>query len=361
MTAPGGPPIVVSNPLTDGMLRVGKRPAGPDSPMLIVCPSCASSYDVEPARLEPDGRQVRCVRCRTVWHAGPNRAARLLAAAEALAPAVPGEPAEAPAFSDEAPAMASSDMVSADAVDETQWSDQAAEAEFGPTGEGAEPALADAAAAAAEVAAAPDVEAPSIVPVDLDAGRPPIDIDAADPVGAARPAAKDVESYAARVSRRAGKRRQRLWSLTRLTRLQTAIRVLIIVDAVIVGWRRDIVRMLPQTASFYSLLGLPVNLRGLVFDDVTTSTEQRDGVPILVVQGTIINRTSAVTEVPRLKIAVRNAARQEIYAWTAGPPRTSLTAYQAVAFRTRLASPPPEAADVLVRFLNRRDIVADPR
>lgn len=316
--------------------------------MLIVCPSCATSYDVQPATLEPDGRQVRCVRCRTVWHAESNRASRLLAAAEALGPGGPGEGPDAPAYHDGAPAMAS-----ADAVDEAMWSVQVA-GEPGPAGEGAEPAVAD---DAADLAGAPDVEAPPIVPVDLDAGRPPIDIDAADQRVTAHPA-KDVESYAARFSRRGGKLRHRIWSLTRL---QTAILALIILDAVIVGWRRDIVRMLPQTESFYSLLGLPVNLRGLVFDDVTTSSEQHDGVPILVVQGTIINRTSALTEVPRLKIAVRNAAKQEIYSWTAAPPRTHLTAYQAMAFRTRLASPPPEAADVLVRFINRRDIVAEPR
>ena len=319
--------------------------------MLIVCPSCATSYDVEPARLEPDGRQVRCVRCRTVWRAEPNRAARLLAAAAALAPVGAGETTDAPAFSDQAPAMAS-----AEALDESEWSDQAAEAESGPEGEGAPPAVAD--EAAVDASSTPDVEAPPIAPVDLDAGRPPIDVAAADHGEAARPAAKDVESYAARVSRRAGKRRPRIWSLSPL---QSAILVLIVINAVIVGWRRDIVRMLPQTASFYSLLGLSVNLRGLGFDDLTTVTEQHDGVPILVVQGTIINRTSAATEVPRLKLVVRNAAKQKVYSWTVAPPRTSLTAYQAIAFRTRLASPPPEAADVLVRFLTRRDLVAEPR
>jgi predicted Zn finger-like uncharacterized protein len=321
--------------------------------MLIVCPSCATSYDVEPARLEPDGRQVRCVRCRTVWHAQPSHAAKLLAAAEALGPASPGQIAEAPVYAAAAPAMAS-----ADAGGESEWPDQAAEPEPEPEDEGepAAPALAD--DTAADVSAAPDVEAPPIVPVDLDAGRPPIDIDVADPAGAARPPAKDVESYAARFTRRTGKKRQRAWSLTRL---QIAILALLVVDAVIVGWRRDIVRLLPQTASFYALLGLPVNLRGLVFDDVSTSTEQHDGVPILVVQGMIVNRTSASTGVPRLKLAVRNAAKQEIYAWTAAPPRTNLSAYQAVAFRTRLASPPSEAADVLVRFVNRRDIIAEPR
>ena len=37
--------------------------------MPIVCPSCATSYDVEPASLLPKGRPVRCLRCRTVRHA----------------------------------------------------------------------------------------------------------------------------------------------------------------------------------------------------------------------------------------------------------------------------------------------------
>ncbi|MFZ0526187.1 MAG: MJ0042-type zinc finger domain-containing protein, partial [Xanthobacteraceae bacterium] len=54
--------------------------------MLIVCPNCATSYGVEVASLRPDGRRVRCVRCRTVWHAELPHDEKLMAAAEALAP-----------------------------------------------------------------------------------------------------------------------------------------------------------------------------------------------------------------------------------------------------------------------------------
>lgn len=302
--------------------------------MLIVCPSCASSYDVEPAALEPNGRRVRCVRCRTVWHAEPSRAERLLAAAEALAPANPLDVAEA--------------------ADPAEWAAASAQAEIGQEAEAAD---AEAVEPVAESGAPPAVDAPPIAPVDLDAGRPPIDIEAAEPAADPGPAQNDVESYAARFSRRAAKGRRPVWSLTWL---QTAILALLVIDAVIVGWRRDIVRVLPQTASFYALIGLPVNLRGLVFDAVTTRAEQHEGVPILVVEGAIVNRTGAVADVPRLKLAVRNAAKQEIYSWTAASPRATLAPYQAVAFRTRLASPPPEVADVLVRFINRRDIVAAP-
>src|SRR3954470_5025392 len=39
--------------------------------MLIVCPSCQTSYDVTVASLGEAGRSVRCVRCLEVWFATP--------------------------------------------------------------------------------------------------------------------------------------------------------------------------------------------------------------------------------------------------------------------------------------------------
>ncbi len=137
--------------------------------------------------------------------------------------------------------------------------------------------------------------------------------------------------------------------------------MLIVLDAIIIGWRADFVRLMPQTASFYAWLGMPVNLRGLDFDDLDTATEQHEGVPILVVEGEVVNETHKIVDVPRLRFAVRNAARQEIYSWTAVLPRTLLSPGDGVPFRTRLASPPPDAHDVLVRFLNRNDIYAGSR
>src|SRR6187431_594711 len=37
--------------------------------MLILCPSCATSYNLEPATLGTAGRSVRCVYCRNIWFA----------------------------------------------------------------------------------------------------------------------------------------------------------------------------------------------------------------------------------------------------------------------------------------------------
>ena len=311
--------------------------------MLIVCPSCATSYDIEAASLPPDGRQVRCVRCRTVWRAAqPSRAERLMAAAEAIAPAPQLAEAAAPVTDEFAvgdAAMADAEMP-ADAVDAPAAEFAAAEGE----------SVADATVDGVEV------EAPPLAPADLDHGAPVVaeaehhDEPAPEPV-------EDIETYAARHD----KRRSRFSLHWPLSNMQTGILALLIVDAILIGWRSDFVRVFPQTASFYATLGLPVNLRGVTFEDVVTSTEQNEGVPLLVVQGNIVNRGYHIVDVSRLKFVVRNATNEEIYSWTAAPPRPSLPGGEAVGFRSRLASPPPDGRDVLVRFVTRHDIITGSR
>ena len=48
--------------------------------MLIVCPSCATSYMIDQAAVGPAGRNVRCVRCKATWFAGGPKAAPDVAA-----------------------------------------------------------------------------------------------------------------------------------------------------------------------------------------------------------------------------------------------------------------------------------------
>jgi predicted Zn finger-like uncharacterized protein len=302
--------------------------------MLIVCPSCATSYDVELASLHPDGRRVRCVRCRHVWHAEPSRADQLMAAAEAIAP---GQETLLPPKS-----LAENQMESFGATNERVG--ETIEGEIIPVPEDAFQAE------SLETPSEIQVDAPPISPIDLDEGSPAIDIEASQ---STEQQPEDIESYAARHDS-AGKGRWR-WPLSAL---QSGVIALLIIDAVLVGWRDQFVRMMPQTASFYSMLGLNVNLRGLAFDSVATATEQHEGVPILVVEGNIVNDSHKVADIPRLKFAVCNGSGQEVYSWSAVAPRTSLSPGESVAFRSRLASPPVEAHDVLVRFITRQDIIS---
>jgi predicted Zn finger-like uncharacterized protein len=336
--------------------------------MLIVCPSCATSYDVDAASLSPSGRQVRCARCRTVWRAELDRADELVAAAVALAPnadaAHPTDPAPvAPLPAAMANAAGGSGrtfgrragegVVAAAATAPEPESEVTVAEEYEP-----EPADVDVAAEAA----GESVEAPSITPEDGgDGGAGGAD---GEPLAATEDdhpppppteLAEDVESVAARRYPSMGARGSLRWPLSPLA---TGILLLALLDAILVGWRNDVVRALPQTASFFAALGLPVNLRGLTFDEVATATEQHEGVPILVVEGYVVNGAHRLEDVPRLKFILRNAARQEIYSWTAVPARGSLPPGEAVAFRTRLASPPADAHDLVLRFVTRRDVYA---
>jgi hypothetical protein len=78
-------------------------------------------------------------------------------------------------------------------------------------------------------------------------------------------------------------------------------------------------------------------------------------VPVLTVEGTIVSQSSNPIEVPSMRFAVRNATGQEIYAWTSKPTRSILEPGQKLPFRSRLASPPADASDVLVRFVTAGD------
>lgn len=318
--------------------------------MLIVCPNCATSYDVDVASLRPDGRRVRCVRCRTIWQAELPRDEKLMAAAVALAPGREAAEAVAEAAAVEAafPAGPPADRF-----------DAAASGEAEPSAEPPDPFVvpppSDAADAAADESAV-EVELPPIAPDEAEGDHPAIDVEPEPHVAPSPEPLEDIETIAAR--RYPDKRKRLQWPLSQL---QSGILALIVANAIVIGWRGDFVRAMPQTASFYAWLGMPVNVRGLDFENIETTTEQHEGVPILVIGGNIVNVTSKTETVPHLRFAVRNAARQEIYSWTAAPARALLPPGQGVGFHTRLASPPPDAHDVVVRFLNRNDILAGSR
>jgi len=320
--------------------------------MLIVCPSCATAYNVETANLSPEGRQVRCVRCRTVWHAEPSRSDKLLAAAGALAPqreVVPSAPR--PPADDLAPAAAAAQDQPSDwaAQEQTSAGRQLAVLDPGSVPDLAGPQDQDDAVPDRSV----EVEAPPIAPAAVDEAGPPIDIDAQHGPAPADEPPQDIETYAARRKRRGVRSKSVRWPLSRL---QNGILALLIIDAVLVGWRDDVVRVMPQTASFYAMMGLGVNLRGLMFKDVRITSETVEGKPVLVIEGVITGEARKPIELPRLRFSVRDAQGAEIYAWNTVLEQPVLKPGEKAWFKSRLASPPPEGRNIDVRFFSKRDI-----
>jgi predicted Zn finger-like uncharacterized protein len=282
--------------------------------MRIVCPHCTTSYAIDLATLGAAGRTVRCSRCKEVWLARPEDAVENVIAAPAMASA--GEPAGGGEAAGEWEAMAREE--------ETREPD------------------------------APVVDSPSIAG-DWRAGE------------AEWPSAARNDMHEAEFA--PPQRRSWLRKLLRppvlfrasgkpLVSLPTACAAMAALIAALIIWRADVVRLLPQTAGFYRMVGLEVNLRGLLFKDLKISTETVEGKPVLVIEGVIESETRKPVELPRLRFSVRDAQGAEIYAWNTVLDQTVLKPGERAWFKSRLASPPPEGRNIDVRFFNRRDLAS---
>ena len=278
--------------------------------MHIGCPHCTKSYAVDPAKLGGKGRIVRCARCKETWRAAPDNIARV-----------------------RVPTMAGADEMAG-------WTD--------PPNTGDMPSV-ESPSIASDLPEYPEPEAPRQDLTRVVAPPAPQDN---TPRDGKRPR---LLHAASRFHGRLGR-----WFVLRppaITQNTLCVALAAMVLALVI-WRVEIVRLLPQTATFYRLVGLEVNLRGLAFKDVTTSTETVDGKQVLVIEGMIAAQTRKPVELPRLRFSVRDAHETEIYAWNAVLEQPALKPGENVWFRTRLASPPPEGRSIDVRFFNRQDLAA---
>lgn len=328
--------------------------------MLIVCPNCATSYMIDPASVGSAGRAVRCARCKTTWFAGGPKAAPEVTAF------VDGVIAEAQAQSGET--SPPQKLPPAHGLDMPGGAGQASDAEpYAPDDFGIEPPEPQ----GEEVYAAPGpdsawpasepVPGSSLVPNGHETAEPIAIVESPSLVPPLEHAplnagaeAEDSESFVARRQRLKTKREK-----SRKSSHWTAIILLLFAfNVALVGARHEVVRYLPQTASLFAAIGLPVNLRNLKFENVRIAKEKQDGVDILIVEGNIVSTSGKAVEVPRLRFAARNATGQEVYTWTMLPSRSILGPDESLDFRSTLASPPADASDVMVRFFNSQDAIA---
>lgn len=286
--------------------------------MHIICPHCTTSYAINLATLGDAGRTVRCSRCKEVWLARPEDATEL-----------------APPAMAEASQQAGADDAAA------EWEALAAEDD----GHGSE---------------TPVVDSPSISADWPAEGEGAFGSTDADWTAMARDDAQ--RTGTAPPKRRSGL--QGLFKLPAVPRgsakalmnLPIACAAMAALAMALLFWRVDVVRLLPQTASFYKMVGLNVNLRGLTFKDVKVTTEIVDGKPVLVIEGVIVGEARKPVELPRLRFSVRDAQGAEIYAWNALLEQPVLKPGDKAWFKSRLASPPPEGRNIDVRFFSKRDL-----
>ena len=313
--------------------------------MLIVCPNCATSYLIDPASVGAAGRTVRCARCKTTWFAAQQKSSNDVSAfvdgviAEAEAQAN-GQTADQPPQQSEHPIP--------DDV-------PAASDDFGHEPDAPLPSLPQATSPFGSTVHNNDLtppEEPEHAPLtvtDAPSLVPPI-----DHAPLPEPEAEDSAAFLARRERLKARRKTK----QRSSRWTAIVLLLFAFNVALIGARSEVVRYLPQTASLFAAIGLPVNLRNLKFDNVRITKENADAMNVLVVEGTIVSTSGKAAEVPRLRFAARNATGQEVYTWTALPGRSVLGPDETLPFSSRLVSPPADAVDVMVRFFNAQDASA---
>lgn len=282
--------------------------------MHIICPHCTTSYAIDPATLGVAGRTVRCSRCKEVWLALPEDATSALA-----------------------PAMAAAGQQAGGTDAAAEWDALAREDDD-------------------EAQDTPVVDSPSI------SGDWPAEGAGSDWPSAARNDALDADftgsQRGAWLAKFFGPPASLRASGKPFVSLPTACAAMGALVLALVIWRVEVVRLLPQTAGFYKMVGLEINLRGLVFKDVKITSETVEGKPVLVIEGAIVGEARKPVELPRLRFSVRDAQGAEIYAWNAVLEQPLLKPGERAWFKSRLASPPPEGRNIDVRFFNKRDLAS---
>ncbi|SFC51079.1 zinc finger domain-containing protein, LSD1 subclass [Bosea sp. CRIB-10] len=262
--------------------------------MQIVCPNCASRYEIAEAKIGAGGRKVRCASCQTTWQIQAPREAQpteevLQSDLDAAMPDFPGAP--------------SPEETAAELAEELR---RAAEID------------ADISALASERAepAQPDATPPSRLS-KRKRNWP----------GARKPAGSLPSAAAG------------LFVVAGLAALGLGL------------WQRErVVRVMPQFAGLYASIGLPVNVRGLAFSAVESELVQDPQGRFLVVSGDVTNIAKSTTKVPPITVMVQGEDGKVLYSWTTEPPRPSLEPAELMHFRARLASPPQDGRSVQLRF-----------
>lgn len=296
--------------------------------MHIVCPNCTTSYAVDAANFSDAGRRVRCARCQEVWLAKPQEVVATAMAAESLA-------IQGLATQSTAPSEGDFGSDARSAGDDWQNDD------------------------------APHVESPSISAdwPEPQAAEPVNGTDSGGPAEAQQDGVEIHDDQAAepeKTGRASSLKIPGNWA-ARLPTASTLPALCVALGAItfaLIAWRSEVVRLMPQTATFFQMTGLGVNLRGLSIEGVKISSEMVDNKPVLLIEGAIADVAHKTMEIPRLRFIVRDAKGTDIYAWNTVLEQPVLHPGEKALFKTRLASPPAEGREIAVRFFHKQDLAA---
>lgn len=303
--------------------------------MLLICPTCSTSYQIADNALGDQGRKVKCHKCGNVWTAKP---------------AISGQ--DGPAARKSPPASGPVSATAGAGGGDEKTVDASATEIFDAGGDGADgyedaAGGADAGVESVDVTVSDDPELQALKDVlrgtSLEEG-----------VG------KDVESAAKRKGKRARKGRSRQRGRIaaamsdRPARMVAIAAILAVCAGGLFYFRSGVVGIAPGTAQLYAALGQPVNLQGLEIHNVGYETAVEDGLSVLSVRGEVVNVSDQTIAIPEIGYTLRDNKLQELYYWTGKATRREIAPAERVTFVTRLAAPPLGAEHVEIRFVRNK-------
>lgn len=281
--------------------------------MIITCPSCSARYVVDPVKIGPNGRTVKCAKCGNAW-------AQPAPTPEEMADSVTEPPATQPA------AAPPADPPPETAPEET-------------------PAPSDVAAAFEERVGREPPE--------------PIDDDASDAVEDDFRASFDDAFNKETDSEARPLRGDRSASLPALPRESSRwparlawIALIVVVVGVIGGalvFQQAISKNWPPAQKLYELIGMtpePIKKRLGVRSVRYTYPDKT----LLRIDGELVNLSKAPHDVPNLRILFLDEAGKVVKRWTFPPPERRMLPDEIVKFATEIKDPPANAKRIDVGF-----------
>lgn len=138
-----------------------------------------------------------------------------------------------------------------------------------------------------------------------------------------------------------------------LIRWGSAGAVFLVLLALAVVFRYEVVRVWPQTATAYAAAGFTVTAEGLVFENVAAEPGYTDGETTLTITASVRNTSGRVRRVPPVRIGLYDDRGDEVFSWAVALGVDQLTPRQSARFTAMLAQPPADAHDLELRFAHR--------
>lgn len=307
--------------------------------MFIQCPACSTRYEMPNGSLKAEGRKVRCASCKEVWQAKPDVAKPDSAQIEKIEAALPFEQSVEPV----PPRI----NLKVERTTDDDWT--------APNEEEL-------------VNSQDDIDALFDTPSAEEFGGASIEVPLPTPV---KPLTR-IEVIKNWVSSKRRKKAPKIAPSFKMKKTSNAKKIknnkfpkaASITAILFLGlgaslvYRENVVSALPQSAKLFQLVGLPVNLRGVIIQNVTSHISLEQGNPELTVEGEITNVTRHTAKLSRLRFAIRSDNGREIYSWKASADKPVLEPGESMKFRRKLSGPPEDGHDVLVRFEAKGDMVA---